>query len=269
VASPEGLRGCCGRKRRQSLLIAAAQGATALPGHRRRPCQAPGSVLTSERATTLVPARPVAGPGPGSAVCPERRHRNHRGRSRDGDSARRRNGDVQEWEKPSRAPDFKGWRSTKGRAGLMRINHTRGASMGLNADASLVPSADIGRNHYGGRRVKVTGRDIGHWRTASAAAGKQDPRRCKFQGDGTPARGRQLGCARSQNASRRPEESRMTWPRNQRPPDPMKNPGTLTEMSKTSVRRRTRRSPMLTHETSPVLGASVVGMTNGACHGPS
>jgi hypothetical protein len=33
--------------------------------------------------------------------------------------------------------------------------------------------------------------------------------------------------------------------------------------------RRTRRSPMLTHETSPVSGASVVGMTNGAGHGPS
>jgi hypothetical protein len=26
---------------------------------------------------------------------------------------------------------------------------------------------------------------------------------------------------------------------------------------------------MLTHETLPVSGASVVGMTNGACHGPS
>jgi hypothetical protein len=41
------------------------------------------------------------------------------------------------------------------------------------------------------------------------------------------------------------------------------------KMSKTSARRRTRQSPMLTHETSPVLGASVIGMTNGACHGPS
>jgi hypothetical protein len=29
----------------------------------------------------------------------------------------------------------------------------------------------------------------------------------------------------------------------------------------TSARNRTRRSPMLTHETSPVLGASVMGMT--------
>jgi hypothetical protein len=30
----------------------------------------------------------------------------------------------------------------------------------------------------------------------------------------------------------------------------------------TSARNRTRRSPMLTHETSPVSGASVVGMTS-------
>jgi hypothetical protein len=37
----------------------------------------------------------------------------------------------------------------------------------------------------------------------------------------------------------------------------------------TSARIRTRRSPMQTHETSPVSGASVVGMTYGACQGPS
>jgi hypothetical protein len=37
----------------------------------------------------------------------------------------------------------------------------------------------------------------------------------------------------------------------------------------TSARTRTHRSPMLTHETSPVSGASVMGMTNGACQGPS
>jgi hypothetical protein len=61
----------------------------------------------------------------------------------------------------------------------------------------------------------------------------------------------------------------VTWPRSQQPLDQMENPGTSTKISKTSVKRRTRRSPMLTHETLPVLGASVVGMTNGACHGPS
>jgi hypothetical protein len=37
----------------------------------------------------------------------------------------------------------------------------------------------------------------------------------------------------------------------------------------TSARIRTRRSPMQTHETSLVLGASVMGMTYGACQGPS
>jgi hypothetical protein len=61
----------------------------------------------------------------------------------------------------------------------------------------------------------------------------------------------------------------VTWPRNQQPPDQTKNPGTSTETNKTSARRRTRQSPMLTHETSPVSGASVMGMTYGACQGPN
>jgi hypothetical protein len=47
----------------------------------------------------------------------------------------------------------------------------------------------------------------------------------------------------------------------------MKNPGISTETNKTSARNRTRRSPMQTHETSPVSGASVVGMTSGECQG--
>jgi hypothetical protein len=41
------------------------------------------------------------------------------------------------------------------------------------------------------------------------------------------------------------------------------------KMSKSSVRRGTRRSPMLAHETLPVSRASVVGMTYGGCHVPS
>jgi hypothetical protein len=63
-------------------------------------------------------------------------------------------------------------------------------------------------------------------------------------------------------------EFHETWPRNQQPLGRMKNPGTLIEMNKTSARKRTHRSPMQTHETSPVSGASVVGMTYGACQGP-
>jgi hypothetical protein len=151
----------------------------------------------------------------------------------------------------------------------MRLNHTRGASMGHVADASLALSHDVYGNHYGGRRVKATRRDIGHWCTALVAAWEQSPKRHKFQGGSTPARGRQPGQTWNRYVSRRPEESCMTWPRNQQPPDQTENPGTSAKTSKTSARRRTRRSPMLTHETSPVSGASVMGMTNGACHRPS
>jgi hypothetical protein len=39
------------------------------------------------------------------------------------------------------------------------------------------------------------------------------------------------------------------------------------ETSKTLARKGTRRSPILAHETSPVLGASVMGMTSGVCQG--
>jgi hypothetical protein len=41
----------------------------------------------------------------------------------------------------------------------------------------------------------------------------------------------------------------------------------LMEMNKTSARKRTCQSPMQTHETSPVSGASVMGMTSRACQG--
>jgi hypothetical protein len=57
--------------------------------------------------------------------------------------------------------------------------------MGLNADASLVPLADIGRNRLG---VKVTRQAIGHWRAVPAAAWEQDPKRHKTPGSNSPAR---------------------------------------------------------------------------------
>jgi hypothetical protein len=41
----------------------------------------------------------------------------------------------------------------------MRINHTRGISMGHIADASLISSHDVLWNHFGGRRVKMTRQD--------------------------------------------------------------------------------------------------------------
>jgi hypothetical protein len=108
--------------------------------------------------------------------------------------------------------------------------------------------------------------------TSSPALGmphKSSPRQHKFQGGSTPARGCQPGQAWDRCNSRWPEEFRVAWPRSRQPPDQARNPGTSMEIVKTSARRRTRRSPMLTHETSLVSRASVMGMTYRACHAPS
>jgi hypothetical protein len=75
--------------------------------------------------------------------------------------------------------------------------------------------------------------------------------------------------SQSRLTTRRLKGFHTIWLWSQRPPDQAKNLGTSTEIDKTSASRRTRRSPMLTHETSPVSGASVVWMTYGACHVPS
>jgi hypothetical protein len=88
----------------------------------------------------------------------------------------------------------------------MRLNHTRGTSMGRVADTSLISLHDVYRNHCGGRRVKVTRRAINYWRTASAAAWEQDPKRNKFQGGSTPACGRQPGRIWNWLVPRRPKE---------------------------------------------------------------
>jgi hypothetical protein len=70
--------------------------------------------------------------------------------------------------------------------------------------------------------------------------------------------------ARPETAGRTPQD--LTLMIGSTKPD--QNPGTSTRAIKTSARRGTRRSPMLAHETLPVSGASVVGMTYGAHHGP-
>jgi hypothetical protein len=49
--------------------------------------------------------------------------------------------------------------------------------------------------------------------------------------------------------------------------EPDKESWDFDENVLTLAKNRTRRSPMLTHETSPLSGASVVGMTSGICQG--
>jgi hypothetical protein len=152
----------------------------------------------------------------------------------------------------------------------MRINHTRGVSIGHIADASLISSHDVFWNHYGRRRVKVTRRDTAALRrpqrgikTRSGASSQGAAHR--LAAARRPPAGLDLEPARLETAGGVPRYSAS----NQQLPDQTMNPGTSTETSETSARRRTHRSPMLAHETSPVSGASVMGMTNGACHGPS
>jgi hypothetical protein len=158
-----------------------------------------------------------------------------------------------------RAPRFKGRQGTKSRAGLMRFNHTRGVSMGRDTDDSPAPLRDICRNHCGGRRVKMTGLATGAQRrpprgnkTRSGASSQEAARRLAAASRAAP---------RSRLVSRRSGKLRKTQPRRQERPSRTRNPGTSTKASKTLARRRTRQSPMLAHETSPVSGASVVGMT--------
>jgi hypothetical protein len=154
----------------------------------------------------------------------------------------------------------------KSRAGLMRFNHTHGVSMGRDADASPASIRDVCRNHCSGRRVKMT-------RLATGAL-RRPPRGNKTRsGASSQAAARRLAAASrvaswSRLVPRRLGELRETQPRRLERPSLTRNPGTSTRMSKTSARKGTRRSPMLAHETSPVLGASVVGMTYGAHHGP-
>jgi hypothetical protein len=88
----------------------------------------------------------------------------------------------------------------------------------------------------------------------------------------TDTRGRQCNNRQpnqpwSRHAPRQPVALREAKPQDRQSPSRMRNPGTSTETSKTSVRKGTRESPMQTHETSPVLGASVMGMTSGVCQG--
>jgi hypothetical protein len=152
----------------------------------------------------------------------------------------------------------------------MRINHTRGISMGHITDVSFISSCDVLWNHYGNRRVKVTRLDTAALRwlrrrdrarsgTSSKGAAYRlvTARRLLAGSDLEPARLEMAGGVPRDLASK-PATSR-----------PDKESWDFDGNELTSARTRTRQSPMLTHETSPVLGASVMGMTYGACQGPS
>jgi hypothetical protein len=141
-------------------------------------------------------------------------------------------------------------------AGQLRISPTMGWQ--------LTPFRHKPRPREDRATAAVATKDHGYFGLVPEGASPKEP-----ENGGQPRGGRQPNRSRSQLISRRLAILRGTWPRGQWLPRQTKNPGTSMEANKTLARKRTRQSPMLTHETSPVLGASVMGMTNGACHGPS
>jgi hypothetical protein len=118
------------------------------------------------------------------------------------------------------------------------------------------------RDHYGDHKVQ----EMGHYAAAfgPVAAWVQIPRGFKFRGAGRrlaavkqPRGGLVLEPACPEMAGDTPwglAYKMMTSKPDERSWD-------FDGCKSTSARNRTRRSPMLTHETSPVLGASVMGMT--------
>jgi hypothetical protein len=145
-----------------------------------------------------------------------------------------------------------------------------GTSMGHIIDVSSTTPHDIPRNHYGDRRVQATGRYTATLRPV--AAWVQDPKRSKFRGAGRrlaaaeqPKTGSILEPARPKMADDTPRglTSRLMTS------EPGKESRDFDGSVPTLARNRTRRSPMLTHETLPVLGAGVVGTTSRVGQGQS
>jgi hypothetical protein len=128
---------------------------------------------------------------------------------------------------------------------------------------------DLGSYDGGDPEVQVTRQDIVALRWPQRGIRTRSGTSSKEQRAGSrPLGGHQSDRSWSRHIPRRPAELHEAWPRDRQPPGWTKNPGTSTETNKTSTRKRTHQSPMQTHETSPVSGASVVGMTSGACQGP-
>jgi hypothetical protein len=152
----------------------------------------------------------------------------------------------------------------------MRINYTRGISMGRITDVGLALPHDVLWNHCRDRRVqvirKVTGAPRRPQRGIRARSGTSSKGVAyRLATARQPPAGSDLEPAHLETAEGVPCDltSRPTTSR------PNEESWDFDGHKLTSARIRTRRSPMQTHETSPVSGASFVGMTYGACHGPS
>jgi hypothetical protein len=133
---------------------------------------------------------------------------------------------------------------------------------GCDADAHQATPHEVSRSYYGDHKVRT----MRHYAAAfkPVAVWVQTTRWFKTRGAG-----RQLAAMRQPPAGSVLEPAHLETA-DDTPQDLTPRPATsepnekswdFDERELASARNRTRRSPMLTHETSPVLGASVVGMT--------
>jgi hypothetical protein len=154
-----------------------------------------------------------------------------------------------------------------------RCDHHSGSweePTGRVTDACQATPHDIPQNHYGDRRVQATGRYTAALRPVTAWV--QDPKWFKFRGAGRrlaaaeqPKDGLILELARLETADDTPQglTSRpMIF-------GPDEESWDFDGSVLASAMNRIRQSPMLTHDTSPVSGASVVGMTSRVGQGQS
>jgi hypothetical protein len=113
-------------------------------------------------------------------------------------------------------------------------------------------------------RLDVTMRRMDKWRLGPGPEGAspEEPGICSQRRND-----RQPGWMQCRHVPRWPTTLREAKPQDRWSPSRTTNPRTSMEMNKTLARKGTRRSPMQAHETSPVSGASVVGMTSGVCQG--
>jgi hypothetical protein len=134
---------------------------------------------------------------------------------------------------------------------------------GRVVDACQATPHDVLRSYYGGCKVKATRRYATAFRPV--AAWVQDPKRFKFRGAGRrlaaaeqPKAGLDLepACPETAGDTLQGLTSRsMTSKLGE-------ESGDFNGSVLTSAKIRTHRSPMQTHETLPVSGASVIGMTS-------
>jgi hypothetical protein len=130
------------------------------------------------------------------------------------------------------------------------------------ADASRAAPHDVSGNHYDDHKVQATGRYTVTFRPV--AAWDHTPKRFKFQGARhrlaaaeQPRAGSDLEPVRPETAGKILRDLTIRTMTSK----PDEGSWDFDGCESTSVRNRTRQSPIVTHETLPVPGASVMGMT--------